>query len=171
MVTKALVELVDDETTMQSLQLSGLADVVRDKVERLQQYGFSSVPEPGAEAIVLHVGGNASNPVVIVVDDPRYRPTGLAEGESCMYTLANGVRVLCKADGEIHIGTEPEEYAARADRVDARLDALEEAHNDHTHSIVFGACTAGGTTGTASSAGPSATSSGESTACDEVKIK
>jgi phage gp45-like len=38
-----------------------------------------------AEAIVLFLSGNRSHGVVIAQDDRRFRPTGLKEGEVCLY--------------------------------------------------------------------------------------
>jgi phage baseplate assembly protein V len=124
MVARGIIELVDDSKKLQTAQVTIQDDVVRDDVERFQQYGFSSVPKADAEAIVLMVGGNADHPVVINVDDRRYRPRNLAEGESCMYTLGNGVRVLCKANGTIEIGTSPTDFVALASKVNAELTKI-----------------------------------------------
>ena len=133
MVARAIVELVDDSKKVQSMQVSIRSDELRDDVERFQEYGFSSVPKSGAEAIVVNVGGSSDHPVVIAVDDRRYRPKSLEEGESCLYTLANGVRVLCKADGSIEIGTSPSDFVAMADPTESRLAALESNMIGHTH--------------------------------------
>lgn len=104
MVARAVIELVDDSKKVQSLQLKVRADELRDDVERMQQYGFTSVPEPGAEAIIVLVGGNSDHPVAIAVDDRRYRPTDLAEGEVALWTLADGKRVWCRDDGMVDLG-------------------------------------------------------------------
>ncbi len=125
MVARAVVELVDDSKKMQSLQISIRADEERADVERFQQYGITSVPKAGAEALVLMVGGSTDHPVVIAVDDRRYRPKGLQEGEVALYTLADAVRVLCKADGKIELGTSPTQYAALANLVKAELDKIQ----------------------------------------------
>ena len=86
MVARAVIELVDDAAKMQLLQLSLMGDEVRDAVERLQQYGFTSVPLEGAEAIALAVGGNRNHLVVIATDDRRWRKKDLEPGESALYT-------------------------------------------------------------------------------------
>ena len=84
MVSRAVVALVDDSLKMQGLQVNLLANVTRDGVERFQNYGFTSNPHPGAEAIVVSVGGNQDHGIAIVVDDRRYRLIGLAEGEAVL---------------------------------------------------------------------------------------
>lgn len=60
------------------------------------------------------------------------------------------------------------DWAARADRVDARIGALEQHYIGHTHQV---AVTVGGVLGSGSAAtvAPPLTP-GESTACDEVRI-
>jgi phage gp45-like len=57
MVARALVKNVDDSLKVQILQLGVLADETREGVERIQNYGFTSVPLEGAEAVALFVGG------------------------------------------------------------------------------------------------------------------
>ncbi len=176
MAMRGLVKLVDEGKKMQTIQFEGVSDLLRDDVERFQQYGFSSYPKVDAEAVVIMIGGDSDHPICILVDDRRTRPKTLEEGESAMWTSDDGVRVLCKADSEIHIGTDPEEFAARADRVEAELSALRDYVRDHTHPpptiTVVDTFTAAGTGSSSTIAKPaSPPPSVGSTACDEVKIK
>ena len=46
---------------------------------------MTSHPLPGADALVLAVGGIRQHPVILI-DDRRYRVRELAEGEVCLYT-------------------------------------------------------------------------------------
>ncbi|MEX2630035.1 MAG: phage baseplate assembly protein V [Tistlia sp.] len=85
MVRRAVLELIDDESALQRLQATALAGETLDGLERVQQYGFTSHPHPGAAAIVLALGGNSAHSVVIAVDDRRYRLAGLAQGEVALY--------------------------------------------------------------------------------------
>lgn len=102
MVGRAVLELVDDTRKLQSLQVSLLADEVRDDVERVQQYGFTSHPHPGAEAVAVCVAGNRDHALVIAVDDRRYRLTGLAAGEVALYT-DEGDKIVLKRGGTIEV--------------------------------------------------------------------
>lgn len=102
LVQRAVVTLVDDAHKLQELQLRAVADAVRDRCERFQQYGFTSVPLEGAEAVVLFVGGYADHPLVIAVDDRRYRPQGLKPGEVALYT-DEGDQIRIKRGGTIEI--------------------------------------------------------------------
>ncbi len=89
-VGRAVLTLVDDTLKMQAVQLEGLPDEVLDGVERFQDYGVSSHPPEGAEAILLALGGQRQHSVVIAAEDRRHRPTGLQKGEVCLYTMEDG---------------------------------------------------------------------------------
>ncbi|MCW5666469.1 MAG: phage baseplate assembly protein V [Piscinibacter sp.] len=102
MVARAVVSLVDDSLKLQALQVELLADEVRDDVERFQQYGFTSHPHPGAEAIAACVSGNRDHAVVLSVDDRRYRLKALAAGEVALYT-DEGDKIVLKRGGVIEV--------------------------------------------------------------------
>lgn len=102
MIGRAVVGLVNDATKLQGLQITLLADEVRGDVERFQQYGFTSHPHPGAEAVAVSVAGSRDHVLVIAVDDRRYRLTGLAEGEVALYT-DEGDRIVIRRGGTIEV--------------------------------------------------------------------
>lgn len=102
MVSRAVVRLIDDSTKMQLLQLELLPGEVREGVERVQNYGFTSVPLDGAEAAVVFVGGKRDHGLVVAVDDRRYRLTGLQGGEVAMYS-DQGDQITIKRNGNIEI--------------------------------------------------------------------
>jgi phage baseplate assembly protein V len=94
MVGRAVLAAVNDGTKLQGLQINLLADETRDDVERFQNYGYTSHPHPGAEAIALSITGTRDHVVVIAVDDRRYRLKGLQEGEVAMYSDEGDTIVL-----------------------------------------------------------------------------
>lgn len=98
MLARAVVQLVDDAKGIQSLQLAALADELIEGAERMQDYGFTSVPFPGAEAVVAFPGGLRSHGLVIAVGDRRYRLKGLLPGEVAIYDDL-GQQVVLKRDG------------------------------------------------------------------------
>lgn len=102
MVGRAVVLLVNDGLRMQGLQISLLEDETRDDVEHFQNYGFTSHPLPGAEAIALGVAGNRDHLVVLTVDDRRYRLKGLAAGEVAIYT-DQGDKIVLKRGGTVEV--------------------------------------------------------------------
>lgn len=114
---RAIVSLVTDALQRQNLQLRLLADETADDVERFQNYGHSSVPPVGSEAIVLSLGGARGGVVAIAVEDKGARPKGLESGDSVLYHLEghnlrltkNGTAILTvkklivQAESETHI--------------------------------------------------------------------
>lgn len=102
MVSRAVVKLVDDSKKQQLLQLQLLSGEVRDDVEHLQPYGFTSVPVEGAEGAVICVEGFRAHPLAIVIGDRRYRIVGLAGGEVAVYDKT-GSKIVMKASGDIEI--------------------------------------------------------------------
>lgn len=100
MVNRAVVSLVHDAHKMQELQLKVLAEETIDGVEHFQPFGHTAHPVKGAEAVLLAVGGDRSHSIAVVVDDRRYRPKNLKEGESQTYN-AYGEYVYLREDGTL----------------------------------------------------------------------
>lgn len=113
MIGRAIVRLVDDATSAQTMQLELLAGETQDAVERLQDYGFTSVPHAGAEALVACTGGLRSHAVAIRVEDRRYRLKGLQAGEVAIYDDLGNVIQLGRDRVEI--------FAVSEARVEAPL--------------------------------------------------
>jgi phage baseplate assembly protein V len=103
--SRAVVRLVDDALRLQGLQLTLLADETRDQVERFQNYGFTSHPHAGAEAVAIALGGSRDHLVAIAVDDRRYRLKGLAAGEVALYT-DEGDTVILKRGRVVEVTTQ-----------------------------------------------------------------
>lgn len=106
LVARAVVQVVSDGGTLQGMQIGALDGEDIDDAERFQEYGFTSVPLTGAEAVVVFPGGDRGHPLVVAVDDRRHRPTGLEAGEVAVYS-ETGARVLLKANGDIEIDAAP----------------------------------------------------------------
>jgi phage baseplate assembly protein V len=102
MVARAVVQLVNDGTKLQVVQLSILDGETREGCERFQSYGLTSVPLDGAEAVVLFAGGRRDHGLVIAVDDRRYRLKGMQGGEVALYT-DEGDRIHFKRGGTIEV--------------------------------------------------------------------
>ncbi|HHB6895295.1 TPA: phage baseplate assembly protein V [Klebsiella pneumoniae] len=102
MVDRALVRIVTDSLGRQNLQVQSLADETNDDVERFQNYGFSSVPPAGSEAIVVAVGGRRGGLVAIAVEDKGSRPRGGEEGDVILYHQEGHI-IRLKKNGVIEI--------------------------------------------------------------------
>ncbi len=111
MIGRAVIRLIDDVSKIQGLQVTLLAEETRDLVERFQEYGFTSHPIPGAEAVMVSVGGNRDHGIVIAVDDRRYRLAALQQGEVALYT-DEGDKIIMKRGRLIEVTTQTLKVAA-----------------------------------------------------------
>jgi len=85
MVARAVVSGIADAGGIQALQIEALEGETLEGVERMQDYGFTSVPHPGAEAVVVFAGGTRSHGLVVALGDRRYRLRALQNGEVAIY--------------------------------------------------------------------------------------
>lgn len=104
-VARGIIRLISDAGGLQTAQVGLMANETRSNVERMQEYGFTSVPLPGAEAAVIFVGGERGHGLVIAVDDRRYRLKGLESGEVAIYT-DEGDYIKLGRNNEIEVSTQ-----------------------------------------------------------------
>lgn len=93
MFARGVVRGVTDSNGRQQLQVELLKDELRDDIEHMQNYGFTSHAK-GGDVAVAFIGGNREQGIVLAVDDRRYRIT-MEAGEVAMYDdLGNKVELL-----------------------------------------------------------------------------
>lgn len=102
---RGYVNLVNDAAKLQRIQSTFLDNETRDNIERFQQYGLTSNPHPGAGVVALFLNGAKDNPIIICVDDKRYRLQGLETGEVALYT-DEGDSIILKRGNNIEINTQ-----------------------------------------------------------------
>lgn len=91
-----------------------------DDLRVMQPYGLASRPLAGAEGVIVQVGSNADQAVVIVIDDRRYR-VSLEGGEVALFDDL-GSRVLLKRGGIIELEASTIRLGESATRGVARLN-------------------------------------------------
>lgn len=150
-VSRGIVRVITDGGGLQLIQASLMANETRSNLERLQEYGFTSNPHPGAEAAIIFVGGNRDHGLVIAVDDRRYRLRPLETGEVAIYT-DEGDYIKLGRNREIEVNTQvcriiatdmvrmetPElrvtgEIIDRCDTNGDTIHDMREIYNIHTH--------------------------------------
>lgn len=150
-ISKAVVQIINDATGFQVIQVSLGKDEIQDGLERIQEYGFSSHPHPGAEAIVGFINGNRNQGIVLKVDDHRYRVVETSEGAVTVYS-SGGNKVQLTPDGKIYITANSDDVIVNGAAIKLGGSNLKKLiHEDilsvlsaHTHT-----CPAGGGTTTA----------------------
>ena len=150
LAVRGVVKLVNDALKGQVLQVSVREGETRDQVERFQEYGFTSHPAAGAEAVLLRL--TPGHAICIATEDRRYRLVNLAPGEVALYDdqgqkvhlKAGGiveVKALTKirldaptveATGKVTAGGNVEAGAEVKDQV-GTMAAMRTTYNGHTH--------------------------------------
>jgi hypothetical protein len=127
-ILRLTLNKANDNPMMQELSFDGMNSEGRKIVERLQNYGITTMPlprdqqqgggqgggggggtggdgspmqGPAAEGIALLIGGQRNHPVIIGMDDRRHRPMGLKPGESAQFD-DQGMMTLIRRDA-IHM--------------------------------------------------------------------
>lgn len=101
-VARGILESVKDDKGIQLVKVSLLKDEVRDGIERIQNFGFTSNPPADSEVVAVFVGGNRENGFVVAVDHRPSRKKGLEPGECALYT-SDGTYLVLKKGGIVEI--------------------------------------------------------------------
>ena len=106
-LSRRVVGLVQRATLIRQqdnrLQVWGTEGDLKDGVEQFGQLGIKVVPLPGAEAIVVAIGGDASHRVVIATRDESREPDVGEPGDVLIYHLTSPTRIWMRADGSVYI--------------------------------------------------------------------
>lgn len=120
--SRSVVKEADDNHNMQEISGGFLKNESRKKIERPQNYGFTSALLPadkdgkkGPEALISFVGGDRSHPIASVVDDRRHRPYGLEPGENAQYD-DQGQMTLLARNGAYVMSTKDEASIRHVDK-------------------------------------------------------
>lgn len=147
MVGRGIVNLVDDSGKVQGMQVGLLSNEVRDQIENVQQFGFSSVPPKGSEAVAVFHGGTRDHGIIVATGHRDSRPRGLKEGEAILYNSL-GDSIKMRLDGVVEINCRSQIILNGNMRVNGTLSADEIIDGqiklgDHQHPIPNGPNTGG----------------------------
>lgn len=121
-IGRGVILAIDDSKKMQLAQAVFLSAEVKDGMEYFQNFGFTSVPLPGAEALALFLGGQRDHGVIISVADRRFRINSLGPGQVAIYD-AFGTVIKLDAAGKVSV---------EANIVELGKGALEKVLNGET---------------------------------------
>lgn len=93
------ITATDDSGTVHQGQVKLGADEIRDNTPVLGVYGLASHARPGSDAVVLFIGGDRSNGVVVATGDQRVRPTGTQPGDVVLHNDIAGMSITLGRDG------------------------------------------------------------------------
>lgn len=140
-----MIEAIADKD-VQEIQASLYAGETRD-LERMQHFGFSSVPPSGSEGVCVFPGGDREAGVCVADSHPETKPVDQGEGTTCIYDK-NGSKIFLDGEGKILIESDNLTIAATgiefgAGTVEALLkgETFQSFFNSHTHTGNTGAPT------------------------------
>ncbi len=103
MVVRAKVSAVDASKKLPKLRVTMLSGEDATGIEYFQHYGFASKPKPGAEAIIIFVGGNRDHGLAIAAEEREKRLQDLEAGEVALYHPDTGSFIKMKDGGGVEI--------------------------------------------------------------------
>ncbi|QHW25640.1 phage baseplate assembly protein [Rhizobium leguminosarum bv. viciae 248] len=126
MIRRATLKNIKDDGQTQTASVEVAEGVWRDDVEILQPYGFAShVPGDGALAVVLAVGSDEGDLVVLPVANPSKRLGKLGEGDVGLYgqhgdrmTISDGGTIELQAGESVSVKIGGVTFVVSAEGVD-----------------------------------------------------
>lgn len=107
MIGRGRVTTGRDDGNIQMLQVNLDASDTRDNAPRLAEYGFTSMPPEGSDAVLIFMGGDRSNGVIIATGNQTYRLKNLAPGEVAVYDNLGKSIYLSAAGIVVQAGGQP----------------------------------------------------------------
>lgn len=80
----AIIRRVDDEGDLQKMQVESIGHSVYDNVEKFEQFGFTSNPPLGLDAIIIERAGKH---IIVAIGDRKYRIKNLESGATAVYDM------------------------------------------------------------------------------------
>lgn len=107
LVGRGEIKLVDDSKVVQIVQANFGPLETRDNTPRSAEYGFASNPPVGTDCVVLFVGGDRDNGIVIATNHKTYRLKNLQPGEAAIYDNQGRFIWIKQGSIEIEAGNKP----------------------------------------------------------------
>jgi len=89
----AIIRRVDDGGDLQRMQVESIGHSVYDNVEKFEQFGFTSNPPLGLDAIIIERCGKH---IIVAIGDRKYRIKNLESGDTAIYDAHNQTIILNK---------------------------------------------------------------------------
>jgi len=97
-VVRGTITRVRDEGGYQHADASGRADDMYEDIMRAQPFGFSSNPPVGSEGLLVSLGGNSSNAMMIGAEHQDHRPRNKMPGDSFLYDAHGNIISMITQD-------------------------------------------------------------------------
>jgi len=109
----AIIRRVDDGGDLQRMQVESIGHSVYDNVEKFEQFGFTSNPPLGLDAIIIERCGKH---IIVAIGDRKYRIKNLESGDTAIYDAHNQTIILNK-DGITVTDTQNNTFVMNSDGI------------------------------------------------------
>jgi phage gp45-like len=144
LIVRAIARITRDSTGLQQAELAAHDGQARADVEVLWPYGLTAHPHPGGITLLLHVGGDQSDPVALPPAGRNHRRVDLTAGQVSLYDSKGTEVHLCDDDTlviraalKVRIETPRLEVTGeiidRADSGGSMMSAMRAVYDGHTH--------------------------------------
>lgn len=99
-LVRVSVVSVEEAGGQQLVRARGLAGEEFDRLVRIEPNGFASRPPMGAEGVALVLGRGRDQAMILGLEAPSKRPTGLGDGDAVLYH-PDGRRIHFTAAGTV----------------------------------------------------------------------
>lgn len=104
MMDRGVLDKFDDSGETQSCTVNyGYSGTMED-IERLQDYGLTSIPPIDSQIFYVCLGGSQEYPIVVKVDSPDKRLKLAQPGEVALWSI-HGNSVYLKSDGSVVVSS------------------------------------------------------------------
>jgi len=142
MLARSVVLDSNDSKKVQQLKLKILSGEIRDNIESFQNYGVTSRPPDGAEALIVFIGGNRDHGICVGVNDRESRLKDLEKGEVALFTDEENY-IWLKRDKELHVRADKLKFQGETDELmqvlvditSELVDAFDTLYQDTTNTI------------------------------------
>jgi phage baseplate assembly protein V len=110
MILRGVIRRVDDAPKCQTVQASARSGEDLEG-ERFQEFGLTSVPPVGTEAIAVQIAGTYDTEVIVATESREHRPRNMAAGDVVLYDAhGHQIRLVSSA---IELGSGASKGVAR----------------------------------------------------------
>lgn len=110
MILRGVIRRVDDAPKCQTVQASARSGEDLEG-ERFQEFGISTVPPVGTEAIAVQIAGTYDTEVIVATESREHRPRNMAAGDVVLYDAhGHQIRLVSSA---IQLGSGASKGVAR----------------------------------------------------------
>lgn len=102
MASRGTMTNLDDTKNIQQMAVQGVAGEQFNRVQRWEQFGISSLPPAGSDALIMSMNGSRDSAQILAVENQSMRPRNSPGGSTTVYDAA-GTTIVLDGAGKLTI--------------------------------------------------------------------